>query len=176
MGYSAEWAEIFELRNRVRFRVFLLAAMLMLWLGLRSSAWASVHQYPEGADRVMYRSLQTLRDRTDQAWQLVLFKRLKAGQTESIHLRLVGFPGAVEFKHPAPLRISGSDRGWVAADSLAENSLFPANVGEYDVLQPLTEASTSRVLQLFLPTTAGDIELIVPSAVMQEWRQVAAFN
>jgi len=160
----------------VGFRVCLLVAMLVIWLGLGSPAWASVHQYPEGEDRVMYRSLQTVRDRADQAWQLVLFKRSNAGQTASIHLRLVGFPGATEFKHPAPLRMSGSDRGWVAADSLTEDSPFPANVGEYDVLEPISELSANGALQLFLPTKAGDIELTVPSGVVKEWRQITTLH
>jgi hypothetical protein len=59
-----------------------------MFLGLGSPiAQASIHYYPAGSDQVMYRSLQTLRDERERAWQLVLFNRLKAGLTQSIHLR-----------------------------------------------------------------------------------------
>ncbi|MDX2231793.1 MAG: DUF3122 domain-containing protein [Leptolyngbyaceae cyanobacterium bins.349] len=156
----------------------LLGAGLMLWLWLGTANWAiaSVHEYPEGGGSVMVRSLQTLRDRHDGAWQVVLFKRARAGRTEQIHLRLVGFPGEVAFQHPAPLPLASRDQGWLAPDSLAEESPLPTNVGEYDVLQPMTELTANTALRLFLPTQTGTVELTVPSTVVKEWRDVSALS
>ena len=70
---------------------------------------ASVHTYPESSTQVMYRSQQSLRDLQDQAWQAVLFKRMEHGVVDSLHLRLVGFPGQVELTHPEALRITTGD-------------------------------------------------------------------
>jgi hypothetical protein len=86
--------------------IALLALCLSLTAGNSKPAFASVHTYPESPTQVMYRSLQTLRDETDKAWQTVLYKRLKSSQVDSVHLRLVGFPGTTELAGTAPLRIA----------------------------------------------------------------------
>ena len=122
----------------------------------------------------MLRSLQTLRDRRDQTWQLVLFKRLNAGRTESIHLRVVGFPGGAEFQHPKPLRLAARDRSWTLKDVLSDDSAFPANVGEYDVWEPITQLRSNAPLQLVLPVSPVAAELVVPPFVVKEWRQLVA--
>jgi len=148
---------------------------IMLWMVVPEWAIASVHVYPEGSGKVMVRSLRNLPDEMGRSWQIVLFKRTTAGRTESIHLRVVGFPGAVEFKHGKPLPISGRDGGWLAEDCLAQGSPFPANTGEYDVIKTLIELNSDARLRLFLPTTTGTIQLTVPQPVVREWRQVEAF-
>lgn len=146
--------------------------LICLWSGIAGVATASVHEYPEGTGKVMVRSLQTLRDRREQSWQVVLFKRMHAGQTESMHLRLVGFPGKAEFKHPANLLISGSDRGWRATDILPSSSDFPATVGEYDVLEFMTHLNSNAPLEIVLPLSPKNAELVVPPFVVKEWRQL----
>jgi hypothetical protein len=45
-----------------------------------------------------------------------LFKRLKNGEIKEIDLRLVGFPGTVEFNHPQDLKIIGSEKVFQASD------------------------------------------------------------
>lgn len=143
-----------------------------LWFGMPRPAIASVHEYPEGTGKVMVRSLQTLRDRRDQSWQLVLFKRMSTGQLESLHLRLVGFPGGAEFQHPANLLVSGSDRGWSARDVLPSNSEFPTTVGEYDVLDLMTHLTSNAPLEMILPLSPQNAELVIPPFVIKEWRQL----
>ncbi len=163
--------------NLFKHQPIIFILILLSLLLFTPPAIASVHRYPEASNGVMYRSLQTLRDRADHAWQLVLFKRMDAAdQTESIHLRVVGFPGSVEVLHPAPLGISSSQQGWKAPDTLSENSDFPTNVGEYDVLQFATGLTSNAPLQLFLPTKAGAIALTIPPFVVQEWREVAVIQ
>ncbi len=153
---------------------WLMGVWLWLMVGVVQPAIASIHTYPEGANRVMVRSLQTLRDRQDQAWQLALFKRITGAQTESIHLRLVGFPGGATFQHPAPLRIASSTQGWMAPDVGTAAAGLPATVGEYDVLTVLTQLGSSPSLQLVLSLETGDRELVVPPFVVKEWRQILA--
>jgi Protein of unknown function (DUF3122) len=132
---------------------------------------ASVHTYPEGNDRVMYRSLQTLRDRTDRAWQVVLYKRMQGGQTESIHLRLAGFPGGVALEHPHSLKITtGTEHVWLAAETAPVTDA--PNVAEYDLLEVMRQLTSTTPLRLTLPLEGGAIELPVPPFVVEEWRQV----
>lgn len=144
---------------------------LFLALGVPSEL-ASVHTYPEGNDRVMYRSLQTLRDRTDQAWQVVLYKRMQGGQTESIHLRLVGFPGGLALEHPHPLKITtGTERVWLAAETAPVTDAV--NVAEYDLFEVMRQLNSTTPLRLTLPLERQAIELPIPPFVVEEWRQVA---
>jgi hypothetical protein len=142
-----------------------------MW-GFGSPAIASIHTYPEGGERVMVRSLQTLRDRQDQAWQLALFQRMNQGRIESVHLRLVGFPGGAEVQHPEPLRMASSTQGWTAPDVLQTESAYPSNVGEYDVMEVMRQLGNAASLQVVLPLQTGDVELVVPPFVVKEWRQL----
>lgn len=144
---------------------------LFLALGVPSGL-ASVHTYPEGNDRVMYRSLQTLRDRTDQAWQVVLYKRMQGGQTESIHLRLVGFPGGSALEHPHSLKITtGTERVLMAAETAPVTNT--ANIAEYDLFEVMRQLNSTTPLRLTLPLEGTAIELPIPPFVVEEWRQVA---
>lgn len=81
---------------------------LLLIIGSPDSAHASIHKYPESSTKVMYRSQQSLRDNLDGAWQAVLFKRLNSGHLESVHLRLVGFPGIRRIHKLSPALFGGS--------------------------------------------------------------------
>ncbi len=153
--------------------IALLALCLSLTAGNSTPAFASVHSYPESPTQVMYRSLQTLRDATDRAWQTVLYKRLKSAQLDSVRLRLVGFPGIGELAHPAPLRIAtGTGKVWAAPDVWADSSL-PASVGEYDFLQVMAQLDSDTPLRLSLPLkNSRPVELLVPPFAVREWRKV----
>lgn len=153
-----------------------LALLCCLWLMFVSPALASIHAYPETADRVMWRSLQTLRDEAGHAWQVVLFKWVNRGQVESIHLRLVGFPGAAALQHPRSLQITtGTGKVLEAADVFADSLLSPdlaTHVGEYDVWDPLQQIQSDSPLRLALPLIEAPVELPVPPFSVREWRQL----
>lgn len=151
----------------------LIGLLLALFLVLPvPMALAAVHKYPEAVDQVMYRSLQTLRDRSNRAWQVVLFKRVKAGQVAALQLRLVGFPGLMEVQHPRSLQLkTGTEKVWEAADLLTHSSYTP-NVGEYDLRAVMTQLDSNTPLRLQVPVKGGEVELLVPPFVVQEWREV----
>ncbi len=153
---------------------FIGAFVLCLYLivGLALPAIASTHTYPEGGAQVMYRSQQSLRDTRDRAWQAVLYKRVKSDRVDSVHLRLVGFPGVTEVSRSEPLRIAaGTGQAWTAPDVPLPSS-FPPNVGEYDFFEVIAQL-TDAPLRLSLPLK-GDrpAEIVVPPFVAREWRQV----
>lgn len=109
--------------------VWVLVWGLGVWLVGQLPAIAAMHTYPDGAGQVMVRSLQTLRDDRDRAWQLVLFKR-KHMALETIHLRLVGFPGRVQIQHPAPLQVLNFARAWAADDQVSTQAVARCNAVE----------------------------------------------
>lgn len=151
----------------------LIGLVLLGVMWFSQPAIASVHTYPEGENRVMIRSLQTVRDERDRAWQFVLFKRIQNGLVKSIHLRVVGFPDSGNLKHPADLHISNARQTWIASDVLPETPPFPANVGEYDVQAEITGLESNAPLELEIPTLEGNVQVTVPPFVVKEWRRVA---
>ena len=145
----------------------------LLLLGNPQPALASIHKYPESATQVMYRSQQSLRDDRDRAWQLILFKRLNNGQLDSLHLRLVGFPGTTEVARTQPLKITARSREAWTATNLVEPLELPANVGEYDLLKIMTQLDADFPLQLELSLQQGQLaKLLVPPFVVREWRSL----
>ncbi|XGV96311.1 MAG: DUF3122 domain-containing protein [Leptolyngbya sp. BL-A-14] len=149
-----------------------LVILLVLFLPFDEPVLASVHTYPEGTDRVMVRSLQTLRDRADQAWQVVFYKRVQNGLTQSLHLRLVGFPGGADLNHPGMLKITtGTETVWVAKETALVTEAL--NVAEYDFFDVMRQLHDTTPLRLTLPIKGQPIELPVPPFVVEEWRRVA---
>lgn len=168
----------------------LLTAVLLLvglWVGTLPRAialpldtpLATLHTYPDlnNPQQVMHRSLQTLRDEAGQAWQAVFYKQVKNGLVQSIHLRLVGFPGVSVFDHGRSLTLrDGQGHRWEAPDVFASTTLDPAtlpHISEYDI-RPIVEAlNTRRPLWLDLPLHASQTTAIpVPPFAMQEWQQL----
>ncbi|MDY7022020.1 MAG: DUF3122 domain-containing protein [Cyanobacteriota bacterium] len=145
---------------------------LSLQLLICFPAFASIHRYPETENQVMYRSKQSLRDRHDLSWQVILFKRVKFGQVHEVHLRLVGFPGLTEFVHREALRLtSATGQTWQAED-VVDLSL-PKNVGEYDLFQFMLQVENDIPLELDLPLVASQkTTLPVPPYIMKEWRKL----
>jgi hypothetical protein len=154
--------------------VIWLSALSLILLLLQPIALASVHQYPEGEQQVMWRSLQTLRDDHDRAWQLVLFKRMQNGLTKSIHLRLVGFPGLVELAHPQSLTIATRLNTQWQATEVTDGVPIAPNIGEYDLLPVMGELDSDAPLTLLLPLQGATAELVVPPFAVQEWRRVTS--
>jgi hypothetical protein len=145
----------------------------ILFNGNIQPALASIHAYPISTNQIMYRSQQSLRDSRDSSWQLVLYKTVKFGQVETLHLRLVGFPGLAEIAHPENLQITtANDKVWEAEDALI-NSSFPANVGEYDFIEVMKQLDREMPLWLTIPLKGvPSVELVVPPFAVKEWIQL----
>jgi len=153
-------------------RHFLIVLLSLYFiLGNPAPVFASIHRYPEGSDRVMYRSKLSLRDRRDRSWQVILFKRVAFGQVESLHLRLVGFPGGVEVAHRAPLTLTTATGKTWRAEDVVDLSL-PPNVGEYDLAPVLLELEGTPAIELSLPLTTESAEIPAPPFVVREWQQL----
>lgn len=153
------------------FHLIRLILICVLWLFLDSKpAIASVHQYPAPDGGQLFRSLQTVRDEGDRAWQTVLFKQVSPTGVSQIHLRLVGFPGEVSFQRSKPLVMTlGGDALW--SDDVSP-SYLTSNASEYDLQLALAKLSNPAPLRLSLPLETGQSELVIPPFVVREWRQI----
>ncbi|MEG4500467.1 DUF3122 domain-containing protein [Microcoleus sp. F10-C6] len=154
----------------------IISLCLYLILAVSPSAFASIHKYPETAETVMFRSVQSLRDTDDKAWQVVLYKRVKSGVVKSLNLRLVGFPG-IEMQHPVPLQVAAGKREVDTAKDIWSESDLPINVGEYDFKSIISQLASNRPLRLNLPVkNQNETELLVPPFAVREWRLLLERN
>ena len=155
------------------------AAVLLLLFGqgflTTSPVLADVHRIEEATDQILYQSRHTLRDRTNNTWQVILFKRIQRNELPEINLRLVGFPDTAQFAHPQPLQITTATGHQLTADDVfAEQSPAP-NVGQYDFRQVLQQIQRNEFLKLTLPLTDSRSDYLnIPSFIVQEWQQVAS--
>ncbi len=152
--------------------VTIITLCLCLTIANNAPAFASIHEYPETTDRTMFRSVQSLRDDDDRAWQVVLYKRVRSGIVDSFNLRLVGFPG-IQLDHPVALKVVAGNQELGRAKDIWSESDLPVNVGEYDFKSIVAELESDRPLQLNLPVKGKkDLGLLVPTFVVREWRRL----
>ncbi len=156
----------------------LLTCGLILWLfvglGNQSPAVAAVSQMEEAPGQILVRSRHTLGDETGKSWQVVLFKRVKAGEVESLNLRLVGFPGVAELTHPQPLQITAANgQVFTAADRFLAGAPA-ANVGEWSLFEILPQLPKNSPVRLSLPLGQNQsLKMRVPLPVVLEWQDIA---
>ncbi len=138
-----------------------------------NSANALIREIEEAPNQIVYQAKHTLRDETGKSWQVVFYKRLKSGEVDTINLRLVGFPGSVEFAHPQPLKISfAQDKIFLVVDNFAEKAPAP-NVGEYQFPEVLSDFKTNAAVFLSLPLkTNQPAKIKIPLPVLLEWQEV----
>ncbi len=153
-----------------------IVTIITLCLGLTITnnppALASIHKYPETGDRVMFRSVQSLRDNQDKAWQVVLYKRVRSGIVDSFNLRLVGFPGT-QLDHPVALKVVAGNLELALANDIWSESDLPVNVGEYDFKSMVAQLESDRPLGLNLPVPGKkDLQILVPTFAVREWRRL----
>jgi hypothetical protein len=154
-------------------KTLVLGAVAWLIL-LTTPAMASVHTYPE-PNGMMYRSLSHLQDESHRAWQAVFYKRAQLGQPETLHLRLIGFPGVVTLEHSKPLEIESGNKIVAAVD--VTPSEFPvAHVGEYDIKPILAQLDVDKPLKVILPIETERVAIAIPSEVALEWWRVASWQ
>lgn len=167
-----------QIRQILSWMLLLMALVGLILLGLGAlttqPVMAEIRQQEEAPAQILYQSRHSLKDETGKSWQVVLFKRVKAGEPQSISLRLVGFPGTAKFIHPQPLTIN-TDAGEVlqAEDGFAEQAPAP-HIGQYDLEAVFPELPPGKSVTLELPLRDRPLEIAIPSVVVLEWQTVAA--
>lgn len=137
---------------------------------------ASIRTIEEAPGQMLYQSRHSWRDRAGHSWQVILFKRVKAGQIASVSLRLVGFPDLAKIAHPQPLLITTkTGKVFTSPDMFAEKSPAP-NVGQYDLSDVLLKLPTTERVMLHIPLIDNEsITLRLPSSAVLEWQAIANY-
>jgi hypothetical protein len=168
--------------SKIRAMRWLLAAWICVLLVVCSPlpVFAAVMQIEEYPGQMLYQSRQKLRDQTGNYWQAIAFKRIHPEGSAIVSLRLVGFPGTVEFDHTQPLTLKTSmGKTLTATDISSKISLdtpTQANVAEYDINSILPQLQSEIPIQLILPMVTGSpIKLQIPFTAIQEWQTISAF-
>ncbi len=135
---------------------------------------AQLHAHPSETGTPVLRSLVSLRDLDDQAWQLVAFRDGPPGAP--LRLRVVGYPGKVRIDHPTSLQVRSGPFEWDLEDVTLQSSALGNDrrsaAAEFDLQPLLADLSRNRPLRLRLPGVFT--ELPVPPFVVAEWRSLVA--
>lgn len=156
--------------------VILLGVLLLvncLFAQSSSAVYDAVVNHPdEPAHSVLFRSKQSLRDRSGNSWQVVVFRYGSPEGLSLVTLRLVGFPGIATFRHPQNLTLTSETRSWQATERTPPQTAVP-NVGEYDLTEIVQQLPVGVSLNLRVPLSDRSVMLRIPGFVVQEWQQVA---
>jgi hypothetical protein len=153
---------------------------LLVWSPL--PAFATVTQIEEYPGQMLYQSRQNLQDQTGKSWQIIVFKRVHPEETNTVSLRLISFPGVIEFDHNQPLTLLTPLGKTLTANDISndisQDNAPPPNVAEYDIKAVLPQLNVGlkaeKPILLTLPTTTGlAIELEIPSTMIQEWQTLS---
>jgi hypothetical protein len=147
---------------------------LTISFSYNENALANLRQQEEMPGQILYQSRHSLQDNKGQAWQLILFKRVKDGKVKDVDLRLVGFPDVVKFVHPENLTFKTLEgKEFTAPDQFAQES--PANnVGQYNVKDILINLAQEKSVKVDLPVQEN-LSLNIPYPVLLEWEQIANY-
>jgi Protein of unknown function (DUF3122) len=161
-----------------------LTLSIVLFFGICQPTIAAITQIEEYPGQMLYQSRQNLQDRTGKAWQAIVFKRVHPEGTNTVSLRLISFPGVMEFDHNQPLTLLTSLGKALTANDISNNisqdNVPPPNVAEYDIKAVLPQLKLGlkdeKPIQLTLPVTTGTaIKLEIPSTMIQEWQTLSAY-
>lgn len=165
-------SSVFALGRRLIAGMVALSLLLFCAIPVQP-AQAALHTYPETDHQTMYRSRLSLRDNQDLSWQVIVFKRIKAGEVVDFKLRLVGFPGQVTLAHPANVILRQSAlQAWEAEDQTQSDPQIASvidSVGQYDMFEVMRSLDRSAPMELEVALVDETRSLLVPPYVVKEW-------
>lgn len=164
-----QWSK--KARTLLGLSALLCLACVTLWA---NPAQALMREIVEKPGQTLYQSRQSLKDQEGQTWQIVLFKRVKPDAEEEINLRLVGFPGAVSFQHPAPLIIHPNREETVELTDIFATENPGENVGQFLIPADFQKLEVNGIWDLDLPLKGEKRQIKVPYFVLQEWQTLLA--
>ncbi|MGB3299078.1 MAG: DUF3122 domain-containing protein [Phormidesmis sp.] len=144
---------------------------------LSTNSLASIHTYHEAPGQTTFRSKQSLRDRSDRSWQVILFKRYQADELQGLYLRLIGFPGLVVPDSQKSLKVAtGASAQWQVQPALdPQTQSLPDNAAQYEVTQAIADLAGDIPLQIDIPLAdSSTAQLVVPPFAVHEWRDLNA--
>ena len=119
------------------------------------------------------RSLESLKDLDYQTWQIIVYPSSK--ESNSLILRIVGYPGSLRIDHPTNLIVNSGRKTWDLKD-ITKNSKIKVetlndSAAEFDLSTLIAELDKNRPLRLRLPGLINDLP--IPPYLVSEWRSLA---
>ncbi|WP_460205584.1 DUF3122 domain-containing protein [Scytonema sp. NUACC21] len=163
---------VLGLFTRLLWCYLLLLAITLSTFGLFApDAAALLRQHHDAPGVLRYHSQISVKDGLGYAWQVVLFKVIKPGNSTDIHLRLVGFPGVAQLSHPRSLEILTAQGQVLSASDIYTESSPAPNVGEYNFTNVLPNLKTIDSLKLYLSLEKEQkLALEIPKEIVTEWQ------
>lgn len=156
----------------------LLLVTVSLVLLFPAPAQAKIRTLAEASGQTLFQTRLTLQDQAQHRWQAIAFKRQKADGSETIGLRLVGFPGSTAIDRTQPLKLVNSlGQTLMAQDTSAkiftDTSSPEPYIGQYDLGTVLGEIQPAVPLELQIPTESGSaVKLLIAPPTLAEWKQL----
>lgn len=140
-----------------------------------SPTLALLREHHQSPGVLRYHAQHSLKDKQQRAWQIILFPEDKEQTNIKYYLRLVGFPGLVEFRHPQSLEMITSEGDVLIASDVFAQDTPASNVGQYDVTEVLSQLPSRGSVKLIFSllkydNTVQDMALRIPSTIVTEWR------
>ena len=165
--------QLLTIKNRF-FAIFCLSLAILLTISsvvFCLPAAAILRQHHESPGVLRYHAQDSLKDKQQNTWQVVLFTDHKNSPTTKYYLRLVGFPGLAEFIHPQPLEIITSQGKTLTAPDTYSISAPAANVGQYDVTTIIPQLPDTGTLKLVtILKSDRDLSLTITKSILAEWQ------
>lgn len=134
-------------------------------------AEAVLRQHQDSPGVMRYHSQASLPDELGHTWQVLLFKKITPGQPILYNLRLVGFPGLVEFTHPQAIEIDTAGGQILTAVDLFPQEAPAPNVGQYDFTNVLSKLRPDQSINLRIPLKGEkNLSLKIPQNLVTEWQ------
>lgn len=158
--------------------IIALVTLISIFTSFQMPAQALLREHHQSPEVLIYHAQHSIKDKKQRAWQIVLFPETHKQSNTKYYLRLVGFPGLVDFIHPQPLEIITSKGNILIAKDVFAVENPATNVGQYDLTQILPELPTKGSLKLICPTKNTDnssqqeqaIALSVSNSMLTEWQ------
>ena len=140
-------------------------------IGFCFPATALLRQHHESPNVLRYHAQDSLQDRQNHTWQVVLFPDKHDSQITKYYLRLVGFPGLEEFIHPQSLEIITSQGKILTAPDVYAVSSPAPNVGQYDLTSIIEQFPETGTLKLATTLQSDrDLSLKITKPILAEWQ------
>lgn len=159
-------------------KLFILASSILVFTIILNSihfpALALLREHHQTPEVLRYHAQHSIKDRQKRAWQVILFPEDISNETK-YYLRLVGFPGLIEFIHPQSLEIITSEGNILIAPDVFAKATPASNVGQYDVTEILSQLPNKGSIKLIFSLLKQDriiqdITLDISPAMMTEWQ------
>ena len=124
-------------------------------------------------EKLIKRSIESLRDRNNQTWQIIVYPSSKI--SNNLTLRIVGYPGSLRIDHPTNLQVNSGRKKWDLSDITKKNlgkvETMNDSAAEFNLSPLISDLNKNRPLRITLPGLIKDLP-IAPYLV-SEWRSLA---